>query len=307
MITKHPSFYRILTIVVFTLCAIPQGLQAQGDDPLLIDANRIRQAYNQNIPGMVAASAECNPMMLRQTASEKISADRLASIKRQKQLKRKMTSEDLYRQVCRSTYVLGKYYKCPDCGQMHTMSMATAFAISDDGIMATNYHVLQDVLTMRRDTTNSDSAYFVTDIEGRCYLINRVLAYSRGDDLAVFQIDNQNKKLECIPLGNPAQTGSHVNIVANPGELYYEYTDGVVSRNTIEGGRRRTTRRMEVSAGYAVGASGGPIVDDCGNMVGMVSSTNTLYSNPDRNDNRDPQMVVKVTIPVWCMKQLLGL
>jgi len=147
----------------------------------------------------------------------------------------------------------------------------------------------------------------VTDIEGRCYLINRVLAYSRGDDLAVFQIDNQNKKLECIPLGNPAQTGSHVNIVANPGELYYEYTDGVVSRNTIEGGRRRTTRRMEVSAGYAVGASGGPIVDDCGNMVGMVSSTNTLYSNPDRNDHRDPQMVVKVTIPVWCMKQLLGL
>ena len=288
------------------VCVGSPVLVMAQDDVLIVDANRIRGAYEQLVPDMVTARPDCHFEELRRTAVADITSERLAAITRHKMLKRHLSYEEVYRQVCRSTYVFGRYYRCPDCHNMHTMSSATAFALSEDGIMATNYHVLEDVLTLRRDTTCSDSAYFVADMQGNCFLLTKVLAYSRADDLAVFQVDTQGKRIDCIPLGRTAPTGSHVNIVANPDDLFYEYTEGVVTRNYIESSRRREIQRMEVSAGYAVGASGGPIVDDCGNMVGMVSSTNTLYSNPyGRDEHRDPQMVVKVSIPVACMKRLL--
>lgn len=288
------------------LC-LSMSVNAQTDDVVMVDAGSINAGMNQNVPTLVAAQPGCGVSELRRTASAEFDAARLSAITKHKVQKRKLSNEEVYRQVTRSTYVFGRYYRCPDCGNMHSMAMATAFALSDDGIMATNYHVIQSIFPQRGDSVQSDSAYFVTDIEGHTYVVTGILAYSRQNDLAVFQVDTRGQRLVPIPVGQTAPTGAHVSIVANPGDLYFEFTEGVVSRNRMDNGRRGTVHRMETTADYGVGASGGPIVDDCGNMVGMVSSTNTIYSNPDRNNHRDPQMVVKVSIPVSCMRQLLGM
>ena len=37
---------------------------------------------------------------------------------------------------------------------------------------------------------------------------------------------------------------------------------------------------MGVTAEYARGSSGGPVMDDAGNVIGMVSSTNSIYYPP---------------------------
>ena len=48
----------------------------------------------------------------------------------------------LYDQVCKSVLVMGRLYNCGKCSKWHT-SMASAFAIGKEGIIVTNYHVLE--------------------------------------------------------------------------------------------------------------------------------------------------------------------
>lgn len=56
------------------------------------------------------------------------------------------------------------------------------------------------------------------------------------------------------------------------GNLYY-YSEGVVARHTVNERRGEMSKRMEITADYAVGSSGGPIFDEAGNLVGLVSTT----------------------------------
>lgn len=60
---------------------------------------------------------------------------------------------------------------------------------------------------------------------------------------------------------------------------------------------------MYISADYAGGSSGGPVVDSAGNLVGVISSTRSVYSS--NNDKPQLQMVLKETIPVSSLKNLL--
>ena len=49
----------------------------------------------------------------------------------------------LYDQVSKSVLVMGRLYNCGKCSKWHT-SMASAFAIGQDGIIVTNHHVLAE-------------------------------------------------------------------------------------------------------------------------------------------------------------------
>ena len=49
----------------------------------------------------------------------------------------------LYYQVSKSVLVMGRLYNCGKCSKWHT-SMASAFAIGQNGIIVTNHHVLAE-------------------------------------------------------------------------------------------------------------------------------------------------------------------
>ena len=49
----------------------------------------------------------------------------------------------LYDQVSKSVLAMGRLYNCGKCSKWHT-SMASAFAIGQDGIIVTNHHVLAE-------------------------------------------------------------------------------------------------------------------------------------------------------------------
>ena len=67
---------------------------------------------------------------------------------------------------------------------------------------------------------------------------------------------------------------------------------------------------MSITADYAKGSSGGPVVDDAGHVVGMVSTTESIYYGSRANDPKDPkgplQMVVKNCVPVEAIRHLAG-
>lgn len=64
---------------------------------------------------------------------------------------------------------------------------------------------------------------------------------------------------------------------------------------------------MSISADYAIGSSGGPILDRYGNVVGMASMTEPVEFDTD--DTADVgstlQMILKLTVPQMEIRRLV--
>lgn len=207
---------------------------------------------------------------------------------------KKLAGEELFNKRKQGVLVVGKCYNCGNCNKTHKGPIATAFAITSDGVCVTNYHVLDDLLEKPGESLTKDSLYYVSTIAGKIYALDKILAYSKEGDVAIFRLATGNDKLDPIPLGAAAQEGSFVCAITHPEGMFYYYSQGAIARNVS--GETAQGDRMEITADYAVGSSGGPIINQSGQLVGVVSST--------RNING--QMVVKETIPVNTIKQLLN-
>lgn len=232
--------------------------------------------------------------------------------------KKILADETIYAQRKHSVFIMGKLKRADTAtGRVDFDLTGTAFAIAPDGICVTNYHVLQDII--RKDTTkeNRDSIYFIATVDKALYRIEKILAYSQNNDIAVFQVNTNGTKFRPLPLGVPAQVGATVYCISHPLSYFYYFSKGIVARNVRVDGQQAAAGynplgsppiRMEITADYAVGSSGGPILDKYGNLVGIVSSTAAVPANQhDSGSNTafHQQMVVKDTAPVKALTNLL--
>lgn len=179
---------------------------------------------------------------------------------------------------------------------------ATSFAVSENGLCVTNYHVVEPVINQGQGIHPQDSLFFVADMNGKTYEIEKVLSYSKTADIAVFKIDARGEKLSSFKLGDDAVVGQKIHALTHPEQMSYYYSEGIVARNVAYDGDP-WENRTEITADFGVGSSGGPIFDDCGNLVAVVSSTQGIYAQNSRGN--DLQMVIKMTVPVSSLKRLL--
>lgn len=214
-----------------------------------------------------------------------------------------MTPQEIYNKCLNSALMFGKIYSCGECPLMHVSLIATATPVTPDGICLTNYHMIRPIVD-RMAEQKGDSVYFLADRDGQVYPIVEILAYSRDEDAAVIRVDTKGTKLDAIPLGQPASTGQHINLISHPKQMVYTYTQGYVTRNTVYNfPGKPILDLMEISADFAEGSSGGPIMDDMGNLVGMVKGTTSIFYDAEK---RNPQMVLKVTIPIKPLRRLMN-
>ncbi|MDR6785238.1 serine protease Do [Pedobacter africanus] len=214
-----------------------------------------------------------------------------------------MSSEDIYEQRSKGVIMVGSYYNCGNCNKMHT-SLASGAILNDQGICVTNYHVLEKIIDAKQRAKAGDSLAFVSTMDGRIFPITDILAYTKIGDAAIFKIDTKGEKLSSIPLGQSAKTGARVHAITHPNGYHYFYSEGVVARNVSYATNGADGDRMEITADYAKGSSGGPILDSYGNLIGMVSTTSSIYYDEQKGTNL--QMVVKSTIPVATIKRLFN-
>lgn len=235
--------------------------------------------------------------------------------------KKTLDDENIYAIRKNSVFIVGKLKKAT-CGPS-TASFdlsGTAFAIDKNGVCVTNYHVLKDLIERNKGEIEGDSAWFVVSHDKSIYIVNHILAYSKNNDLAVFSVITNGAPLLPVPVGEPAQTGATVYTISHPGGYFYNFGKGIVSRNaTIPSQQIVTGRnpqgkphiRMEITADYGSGASGGPVLDKYGNVVGVISVTTPLSAmGKDAAGNitgGHVQMVIKSTIPVKALRELLGM
>lgn len=217
--------------------------------------------------------------------------------------KRKMKSEEIIEKRRESVLTVNKYQGVttrPDAVE----GWAAAVVLTEDGVCVSNYHVFWEMLDPMVKLNPVDSIMFVATEDGRVYSITEILSFSKSGDMAIFKIDTRGDILTPMPLGDDLPAGRNVHMLSHPEGYPYAYTNGVVFRTITLNPEDTFARRMEITADYAKGASGGPIMDDRGNMVAMISSIRSIfYSNqPPYNQ----QMNVKLTIPISSIKNLLG-
>jgi hypothetical protein len=181
-----------------------------------------------------------------------------------------LNAEEVYTQRKKCVFLVGKLKKRSDTtGNIRYDFIGTAFAITGDGICVTNCHVLQDIIRKSDSAAAIDSTYFIETLDKKVYFIEKILAYSQNNDLAIFKVNTHGEKMQPLPLGKPARVGATVYCISNPQANFYYFTKGMVARNAtivnqliLEGRYDPTGKlpiRMEITADYGAGSSGGPV------------------------------------------------
>jgi S1-C subfamily serine protease len=137
----------------------------------------------------------------------------------------------------------------------------TGFALSNDGYLITNYHVVDGAEDIRVLTRSGQQ------------LQARVVAYEPKNDIALLKITDKNFKfgkgeLPYSFLAGKAGLGSAIFTLGFPQDEIV-YNEGyIASRNGFEGDTNQY--RLEVPAGP--GQSGAPVVDGTGTIIGIIRS-----------------------------------
>jgi hypothetical protein len=199
-----------------------------------------------------------------------------------------LAAPELYRRAQESVLIHCHLFLCGKCSKLH-VNASTCFPLTADGICVANYHSF----------TNSNTvAMAVATRDGRVFPVTEVLAVSRRDDTVIFRAATD----KLAPLGlASAEVGEPVAVLSHPSGRFYVFTQGAVARYCLDGG----APRMHITADYAVGSSGGPVLNAAGAVVGMVASTQDVYAKQEHGQHDNLQMVVKLCVPASSIRKLI--
>jgi S1-C subfamily serine protease len=203
---------------------------------------------------------------------------------------------DLYARARQSVVTVGGIYKCGRCDKWHA-STATGFVISAEGAIVTNYHVV--------DAENKESLVIMT-ADGYVTPVKRILAASKRDDLAILKVDVEGLvPLTLFSESPEPRVGTPISVISHPAGHFYSFTTGVISRYMDVPDSSGTFSAFAITADYARGSSGAPVMNQQGHVVGIVRSTESIYYSVTKGQQNNLQMVYKICIPVASLHKLL--
>lgn len=188
-----------------------------------------------------------------------------------------LSPDEVYRTALPSVFVIGSIHKSKDkekekASEWHDGLYATAWVAAADGVLVTNWHVFEDL--------EVGEVFGAVDYKGNVYPVIDFLGGDKVADVAIVRIDAQG--LKPLPIADSyAEIGSWVGVLGHPGDNYFVFTQGFVTRystNKTDEGKRE--RWMGLTAEYAGGSSGSPVLNKHGAVVGMAALTLTIDGSP---------------------------
>jgi serine protease Do len=145
-----------------------------------------------------------------------------------------------------------------------TTGAGSGWIISEDGIIVTNYHVVEDAETVT--VTLDDGRTFPADMDS--------IATDPMTDLAVLKIEADNLPAVTVGDSSELRIGDWVIAIGNSLGEGTRATEGIVSRQDvtiqIEGGI--LTGIIETDAAINPGNSGGPLLNLAGEVIGITNA-----------------------------------
>lgn len=205
----------------------------------------------------------------------------------------RLSNRALYAKARASVLVIGNLYKCDKCTDWH-VGQAGGFVITADGLAVTNHHVI--------DRASNTTLVAMTG-DGQVFAVTEVVAASEADDLAVIRLDGAD--FTPLSLSPHASAGDTVRVVSHPDGELYSLSAGIVARRFV--GTRHGVRVpiLSITADFAKGSSGSPVMDDFGNAVGVVSYTRSVHHDNGKDHKRNLQMVIKNCTPADRLSALI--
>ncbi|HYR11427.1 MAG TPA: trypsin-like peptidase domain-containing protein [Longimicrobium sp.] len=157
--------------------------------------------------------------------------------------------------------------------------LGSGFLVSPDGVIVTNFHVIQHAHALQVETFDGevyDNVYYVTADPRR--------------DVAVLKVPVEGAVSLRLGSDTAAVVGAEVYAMGHPLGQTSTFTDGLVSANrTVEG-----VSMIQISAPISPGSSGGPVMDGRGEVIGVA----TMVLAGGQNLN--------YAVPVRYVRPLLG-
>ncbi|MDP4170848.1 MAG: trypsin-like peptidase domain-containing protein [Bacillota bacterium] len=167
------------------------------------------------------------------------------------------TTKDIIKEVSKSVVYIEAYSKG------NSIASGSGFVLTADGNIATNFHVITD------DQSPIDTVKIKLQ-DGSTYTTNKVIGYDKKNDLAVLKIDNVSNLIP-VNLGNSEniETGDKIITIGSPMGLDNTVSEGIISniQRVLDG-----VPYIQITAPISHGSSGGVLVNDKGEVIGVTSA-----------------------------------
>src|SRR5262249_47013841 len=161
-----------------------------------------------------------------------------------------LSPEEVYKAALPSVFILGSTFPDKKTGEWQEGTYATAWVLAADGVLVTNWHVFEKM--------EPGQVVGAADRDGNVDHMSDCLGGDKTADVAVVRIGA--KGLKPLPVAPAhAEIGSWVGLISHPGDLFFMYTQGHVTRySTNKNDDGKVERWMNITAEYASGSSGRP-------------------------------------------------
>lgn len=169
----------------------------------------------------------------------------------------KLSAEEIYELIAPSTVeinAIGDGFE----------STGTGSFIDSNGVIVTNYHVIESCHTINIKTQN-----------GTTHKVESVLGFDKERDLAIIKADYINESFVEIR-SEKVKTGEKVYTLGSSLGLTGTLSEGIISSDSreIEG-----FEFIQTTAPVSSGNSGGPLVDEYGKVIGIITGAFTEGQN----------------------------
>jgi S1-C subfamily serine protease len=139
------------------------------------------------------------------------------------------------------------------------LALGSGFLLSEDGLVATNYHVIKGA-----------DKFIAKSDAGRTFRILGILATDPEHDLTILKIDAHRLPFLRLGSSSSVRAGSKIAVIGSPLGLEGSLSDGIVSavRDLDD-----HSRLLQITAPISHGSSGSPVVNGAGQVVGVASLT----------------------------------
>lgn len=162
-------------------------------------------------------------------------------------------------------------------GNDYQISQGSGFFISKNGIGISNYHVFKGTHKGKE---------IIKLLSGATYKIKEVLAYSEKYDYIIFKVDGSI--FDYIPITKRGfEVGDKVYAIGSPRGFENTISDGLISA-------RREGYYIQISVPIDHGSSGGPLINEHGEVVGITSGGRD-DSHANLNFARDIRAIFNTT------------